>query len=292
MLSVQSNKNINEETACLYLVPTPIGNLEDMTFRAVRILKEVDLILAEDTRNSGHLLKHFDITTPMQSFHEFSTEEQVDRYIQMLVDGKRLALISDAGMPLINDPGHPLVTRMITEQLPIIALPGANAALTALIASGLASDQFFYLGFFPRKKQEQEQILDWLGRQRGTAIFYESPHRIKKTVERLSKVLPVETKLVIARELTKKFEEFLRGNIVEIQTYLSEFTLKGEIVLMIEAGTLVNYGSQNIDIENLKQVVEDWIEVQRVSPIKAIKEVAKQYQLKKQDVYDAYHELK
>lgn len=290
-MQIQSSFHREDTQGCLYLVPTPIGNLEDMTYRAIRMLSEVDLILAEDTRNSGHLLKHFEISTPMQSFHDFSTDADIDKCIQRLQQGQTMALISDAGMPLINDPGHPLVTRAISENIAIIALPGANAALTALIASGLVSDRFTYLGFFPRKHQEQETLLKWIGLARGTVIFYESPHRIAKTIDRMAEILPDTTRVVIARELTKKFEEYLRGTIKEIQLYLTETTPKGEMVLLIEAGSLIEIQQEELTVEAMKQLVDEWIEREGVAPMKAIKAVAKQYQLKKQEVYDAYHEL-
>lgn len=290
-MQIQSSFHRDDTQGCLYLVPTPIGNLEDITYRAVRMLSEVDLILAEDTRNSGHLLKHFEISTPMQSFHDFSTDADIDKYIQRLQQGQTMALISDAGMPLINDPGHPLVTRAISENIAIIALPGANAALTALIASGLVSDRFTYLGFFPRKQQEQETLLKWIGLSRGTMIFYESPHRIAKTIDHMAEILPDTTRVVIARELTKKFEEYLRGTIKEIQLYLTESTPKGEMVLLIEAGSLIEIQQEELTVEAMKQLVDEWIEREGVTPMKAIKAVAKQFQLKKQEVYDAYHEL-
>lgn len=277
---------------CLYLVPTPIGNLGDMTYRAVDLLKRVDMILAEDTRNSLRLLKHFEITTPMASFHEFSGADRVAEWVQALQDGCRIALISDAGMPLINDPGHPLVQGALAHALPVIALPGANAALTALIASGLVSDRFTYYGFFPKKKREGEALLDCIGHRAETAILYETPHRIEKTLSLLETTYPSATQIVLARELTKKFEEYLRGTVEEVVDYVRTHPLKGEIVLLIEGQALVKQEDMSEWSEAiLKDQVQNLVDNSGVTPNEAIKQVAKRHHLRKQAVYNAYHDL-
>lgn len=273
----------------LYLIPTPIGNLEDMTYRAVRLLGEVDLLLAEDTRHTIKLLNHFGINTKMQSFHEHSNLHEIDNYIEKLQQGQSIGLVSDAGMPLINDPGHPLVTRVLDADIPVVSLPGANAALTALIASGLSAERFTYYGFFPRDKKEQQNILELIGNHDETALFYESPYRIKQAIQAVIKHLGQEREVVIARELTKSYEEYLRGQALELLTYLEENQLKGEIVLLIEGGGLKTVA--NFDHLTYKQHVELLMSSQGLIPKEAIKQVAKLRSVKKQEVYNAFHEL-
>ncbi|MGX7077874.1 16S rRNA (cytidine(1402)-2'-O)-methyltransferase [Globicatella sanguinis] len=275
----------------LYLVPTPIGNLEDMTFRAIHTLKQVDLILAEDTRRTIKLLNHFEIKQPMMSFHEHSSQNQVIQLIERLVQGENLALVSDAGMPLINDPGHPLVQAAIQHNISVIALPGANAAITALVASGLNAERFTYYGFFPRETKEQKDLAILIGQRNETAIFYESPFRLKKTVKRIAEYLSADTQIVLAREISKQYEEYLRGKLSEILEFLEHNEIKGEFVLLVEGGrgvTAVN--SVVIDLElPLKEQVDQWIAEYGVSSKEAIKEVAKLNGLRKQLVYQAYH---
>ncbi|WP_124057803.1 16S rRNA (cytidine(1402)-2'-O)-methyltransferase [Vaginisenegalia massiliensis] len=293
----QKSYQPDQTIGALYLVPTPIGNLDDMTYRAVKVLASVDLILAEDTRNSIKLLNHFDIHQPMKSFHEFSRPSDLDYYASLLEAGQQIALISDAGMPLINDPGHPLVQRALAMNLPVIALPGANAALTALVASGLDCRQFTYYGFFPRATKEQKQLLSLVGQRQETAIFYESPFRVKKSVQAIQKELGPQTNLVLARELTKRYEEYLRATAAELLTHLADHELKGECVLLIEGG---QGGRSEAEIDDTltdasdltwKQQVEALMAAQGLDAKEAIKHVAKQQQVKKQLVYQAYHEL-
>ena len=263
--------DITNNTGHLYLIPTPIGNLEDMTYRAVRMLQDVELILAEDTRQTVKLLNHFNIQTKMKSFHEHSHPHEIDSFIELLFAGHDIGLVSDAGMPLINDPGHPLVERALQENIKVISLPGANAALTALIASGLSTKCFTYYGFFPRDKKEQV------------------PYRIKQAVAAIEKTLGPHCSLVIARELTKHYEEYLRGDAQELLAYLEEHPLKGEIVLLIEGGGL----ETEVDFNQLpfKEHVELIMSVQGMIAKDAIKQVAKLRGVKKQEVYNAYHEL-
>ncbi|MGY4105204.1 16S rRNA (cytidine(1402)-2'-O)-methyltransferase [Ignavigranum ruoffiae] len=290
-MQIQQSFKLQEEIGSLYLVPTPIGNLEDMTYRAVRVLQEVDLILAEDTRNSGVLLQHYQISTPMNSFHDHSDSQKVDRLVEGLQAGTAYALISDAGMPLINDPGHPLVQACIAQHIPVVALPGANAALTALIASGLAADRFTYYGFFPRKGSDQDQVLAEVGQGSGTAIFYESPHRIHKTVKKLQEQLAESTQLVLGRELTKKFETYIRGDVQSIERWLGDQTLKGELVLLIESGQAKQNEFEAINSLSLAEQVQQIIDSQACTPTQAIKKVAKLNQLSRNQVYAAYHQL-
>ena len=275
----------------LYLVPTPIGNLEDMTFRAIDTLKQVDLILAEDTRRTIKLLNHFEIKQPMMSFHEHSSQNQVIQLIERLVQGENLALVSDAGMPLINDPGHPLVQAAIQHNISVIALPGANAAITALVASGLNAERFTYYGFFPRETKEQKDLTILIGQRNETAIFYESPFRLKKTVKRIAEYLSADTQIVLAREISKQYEEYLRGKLSEILEFLEHNEIKGEFVLLVEGGRGVTVvDSAVIDLElPLKEQVDQWIAEYGVSSKEAIKEVAKLNGVRKQLVYQAYH---
>ncbi|MCW6664407.1 16S rRNA (cytidine(1402)-2'-O)-methyltransferase [Aerococcaceae bacterium NML191219] len=287
----QSFAPYKEEVGALYLVPTPIGNLEDMTFRAIRILQEAALILAEDTRTTIKLLNHFAIDTPMHSFHEHSSPAQVEAVMMRLRQGDHVALVSDAGMPLINDPGHPLVQAVLAEGLAVVALPGANAALTALVASGLGCQQFAYYGFFPRGSKEQEQILQQVQARKETAIFYESPYRLKKSLFAIAKKMPVDTKVVVARELTKRYETYLRGTAAELTEYLANQEVKGECVLLIEGHEEVAPSVESWQELSLKAHVEQLMADEDISAKEAIKQVAKLRQLKKQEVYQAYHEL-
>lgn len=277
----------------LYLVPTPIGNLEDMTFRAINTLKEVDIILAEDTRQTGKLLNHFEIETRMLSFHDHSKSEEVERFVDWLSQGQSLALVSDAGMPLINDPGHPLVQRALEESLSVVSLPGANAALTALVASGLPAHRFAYYGFFPRTAKEQQTILQEIQLRGETAIFYESPYRIQKALEKIQDQLGTQTPVVVGRELTKRFETYLRGSVGELLEFLKDQTIKGEIVLLIycEPGQVSSNGDPEVAELPLKDQVQALMDKNNLSPKEAIKQVAAARQIKKQIVYAAYHDL-
>ncbi len=216
----------------LYLVPTPIGNLEDMSFRAVRILKEVDLILAEDTRTSAPLLKHFGIDKKLFSHHQHNEHKSVTEVIRFLKEGKQIALISDAGTPAISDPGFLLVREAIRNDLPIECLPGATAFVPALVNSGLAADRFTFEGFLPVKKGRQTRMKELVNESR-TMIFYESPHRLLKTLEEFAQYFGPERQASVSRELTKLFEETVRGNLEEIKIYFETHTLKGEIVICV-----------------------------------------------------------
>ena len=275
----------------LYLVPTPIGNLEDMTFRAIRHLKEADLILAEDTRNTIKLLNHFEIETPMQSFHEHSQADRLQHLLERLAQGQDLALVSDAGMPLINDPGHPLVDATLSQGLAVVALPGANAALTALIASGLSCQTFTYYGFFPRDKKGQVAVLDLVAGQEATAIFYESPHRIKQALQAIRQELGPDRAVVIARELTKRYETYIRGEVHQVLMSLADQEIKGECVLLVAGGGKVETGPALTAETDLKALVQDLMAQEGLNAKQAIKQVAKTYGLKKQSVYQAYHDL-
>tara|TARA_B110000444_G_scaffold138655_1_gene130184 strand:+ start:727 stop:1410 length:684 start_codon:yes stop_codon:yes gene_type:complete len=218
----------------LFLVPTPIGNLEDITLRAIRILKESDLILAEDTRTSGKLLKHFDIATSMQSFHMHNEHKMLDRIIEKLKSGTQISLISDAGTPGISDPGFLLVRACVAASIPTECLPGATALIPALVQSGFPSDRFIFEGFLPPKKGRQTRIKSWKD-QSKTIVFYESPHKIVKTLKQLKEFLGADRKLSVIREISKMFEETQRGTVSELLTHFEAKPPKGEFVLVIEA---------------------------------------------------------
>ena len=214
----------------LFLVPTPIGNLEDMSFRAIRILKEVDLILAEDTRTSAPLLKHFGIDKKLFSHHQHNEHKSVTEVIRFLKEGKQIALISDA--PAISDPGFLLVREAIRNEIPLECLPGATAFVPAVVNSGLAADRFTFEGFLPVKKGRQTRMKE-LANEARTMIFYESPHRLLKTLEELAHYLGADRQASVSRELTKMFEETVRGTLNEIKIHYETHTLKGEIVICV-----------------------------------------------------------
>jgi len=216
----------------LFIVPTPIGNLGDLTFRAVKVLKEVDFILAEDKRVSATLLRHIECETPLLSYHDFNKEKITPQLIERLKDGQSLALISDAGTPGISDPGFYLVRAAIDQGIAPVALPGPNAAITALSASGLPTDQFTFVGFLPPKSARRRKFLQQFSDAHQTLIIYESPYRVVKTIADIASVFG-DCKLVIGRELTKKFEEYLRDSPQNLLEYFTRTKPRGEFVLLL-----------------------------------------------------------
>ncbi len=223
-----------KQNTSLYICPTPIGNLEDITFRTVRILKEADHILAEDTRTSGTLLKHYGITTPTSSYHTFNEHRVLRSLIERMNNGEVLALISDAGTPGISDPGFLIVRECLNHQLKVECLPGATAFVPALIKSGFPSDSFVFEGFLPHKKGRKTKF-EQIKEEKRTIILYESPHRLKKTLAQLKEILPDQRQISVSRELTKIFEETITGTSEEVETYFSTKEVKGEIVIVISA---------------------------------------------------------
>jgi 16S rRNA (cytidine1402-2'-O)-methyltransferase len=282
----------HEQGSCLYLVATPIGNLEDMTVRALRILKEVDVIAAEDTRNTKKLCNYFDITTPLISYHEHNQEQGGEKILHFLREGKSVALVSDAGLPCISDPGADIVVKAIEEDIAVVPIPGANAALTALIASGISPQPFYFFGFLKRHKKERRTQLEKIAKRDETIIFYEAPHRLKETLKDLELVLGGNRQIVMARELTKKFEEFLRGTIAEALIWANDNEIRGEFCLVIEgnseddSSSEANYWDAMTVIEHVDYLVEE----KQQNPKEAIKEVAKLRGLAKRDVYQQYHQ--
>lgn len=220
------------EPGKLYLVPTPIGNLGDMTYRAVAVLKGVDLILAEDTRTSGFLLKHYEIATQAQSFHAHNEHKKTNEVIDKLKSGTSIAQISDAGTPGISDPGFLLVRAALENDVPVESLPGATAFVPALVNSGFPCDRFVFEGFLPHKKGRQTRIQALL-EEKKTSVFYESPHRLLKTLEQFKEILG-ERNISVSRELTKKFEETVTGSLDEVIAYFKSKSIKGEFVLVLE----------------------------------------------------------
>lgn len=216
----------------LYIVPTPIGNLEDMTFRAVRLLKEVDLILAEDTRTSGILLKHYDIQTKMQSYHKFNEHKAISHIIDRLKGGEIIALISDAGTPGISDPGFLIAREAARENIDVECLPGATAFVPALVGSGIPCDKFCFEGFLPQKKGRMTRLKNLADEER-TIVFYESPHRIVKTLTQLAEYMGEERFAATCREISKKYEETLRGTLKELILHFTLNEPKGEFVIVV-----------------------------------------------------------
>ncbi len=217
----------------LYLVPTPIGNLEDITLRAIRILKEVDIILAEDTRKTGILLKHYDIGKPVMAHHKFNEHKTVPIIVNRIKSGETIALVSDAGTPGISDPGFLIARACIEEGLDVECLPGATAIIPALVNSGLPNDRFSFEGFLPQKKGRLKRLNE-LAEEQKTMVFYESPYRLLKTLAQFAEVFGENRKASVSRELTKIYEENIRGTLRELIDYYSKSTLKGEIVLIVE----------------------------------------------------------
>lgn len=263
----------------LYLVATPIGNLKDVTHRAVDILKQSDIILCEDTRHSAPLLKHYGIHKPLKSYHKFSESKLQQQILNWLKDGKTLSLISDAGTPSICDPGERLVHKCLEESLPVIPIPGPCALIHALIGSGLVTTPFQFLGFLPKKKGElMEVLLDTLSYQ-GTTICYESPKRIQNSLELIARLDP-EREVVIARELTKKFEEFIRGT---AENLAKRDQLKGELVLLIDRCRHDMW--ESLSLEDHLQIIQDTFNVSEKESIKIVSQIRP---ISKREIYKKF----
>lgn len=280
-------KSNEPTTGTLYLVATPIGNLQDISFRAVQVLKSVDLIAAEDTRNTRKLLTHFQIATPMISYHEHNERKQSQALIRRLQQGESIALVSDAGMPLLSDPGEIMVEEALRSEIPVVPIPGANAALSALIASGIPTRPHLFLGFLPRKKRQRKQELEKWTTVPATLIIYESPHRL---LDLLTEMLEIwgDRRIVIVRELTKKYEEWLRGTIRECLTYIQAEGVRGEYTLVVEGAS----ESEKNPWWKAKSVVEhvDHYIANGWMKKEAIRLVAEDRQMPKREVYQAYHQ--
>ena len=285
MTYMEIQKSFKQEGASLYLVATPIGNLGDMTPRCIETLKSVDLIAAEDTRHTKKLCHAFEIETPLTSYHEHNKDSKGNQIIALLEEGKNIALVSDAGLPCISDPGYEIVADAIKAGYAVVPIPVANAALSALIASGLVPQPFLFYGFLNRVKSKKKKELEDLKYQPFTTIYYESPHRIKETLQVMLEILG-NRRVVIARELTKQYEEFIRGTIQEILEVADE--LRGEMVVIVEGTTEKKEEVvwwQDLDIiEHVNYYIE-----QGHSPNESIKRVAKERKLAKNEVYRTFH---
>ena len=279
---MKRQSSFNNDSKTLYLVATPIGNLEDITFRAVNILKEVDMIYCEDKRVSSKLLNHYEISKPLKTYHDHNKVIKSEELINNLKENKNIALISDAGYPLISDPGYYVIREAIKEGFNVVSIPGANAALSALVVSGIAPHPFMFYGFLDSKESKRKKELEALKNHTETLIFYESPHRINKTIKNLYEVYG-ERDLVVARELTKKFEEIIRGT---TKSLLDLGEIKGEIVIILE-------GLKDSFIESDLSLLEeiDLYMSEGMSSKDAIKKTAKNRNMPKQEVYKEYHNL-
>ena len=290
---MKSQKSFSQAqtTGTLYLVATPIGNLEDMTVRAIRMMKEADIIAAEDTRNTKKLCNYFEIDTPLMSYHEHNLEYGGEKILDLLRNGKSIALVSDAGLPCISDPGADIVAKALEEEITVVPIPGANAALSALISSGLSTLSFSFLGFLPRQKKDRRAALENIKYKQETMLFYEAPHRLKETLRDAESILGSTRKIVLAREITKKFEEFLRGSLEEAVKWAENEEIRGEFVLVMDGAS-----------DEEQQVTENWwatltiaehvehlVNTQKLSSKEAIKAVSVERQLPKRDVYQEYH---
>lgn len=283
---MQRQSSYTKDGGKLFLVPTPIGNLEDITIRAKKVLTDADYIAAEDTRTSGILLEKIGVHNHMISFHKYNSKERAPELIKLMQDGATIAEISDAGMPVISDPGYILVQECIKNNIPVVPLPGPSAFATALIASGFDAQPFTYFGFLPRKAMEQKGYFEKMRDFRGTSIFYEAPHRLAKTLKTLAEVLPAERQIVAARELTKIHEEFIRGTVAEVSSYFAENAPRGEFVILISPNT---EAPKQLSWPDLIKLVNDLVQ-KGESKKDAIKEVAKEHHVSKNELYDQYHQ--
>lgn len=272
------------EEGMLYLCATPIGNLEDITLRVLRVLQEADVIYCEDTRNTLKLLRHFEIAKPLQSYHDHSPEARAQKIADDVRAGRQVALVSDAGMPVISDPGFDLVNLFRRENLPYTVLPGASASLTALVLSGIAADRFLFEGFLPRKKKDLEARLALLDKESATAIIYESPHRLSATLDVFAKRWP-ERECAAVREITKRFEETVRGTTVSVRDHFNANAPRGEFVLILGGAVETETSAEDTLAQGLalaKQLIQDG-----ASTNQAAKEAAQATGLSKRTIYQA-----
>jgi 16S rRNA (cytidine1402-2'-O)-methyltransferase len=269
----------------LYLVGTPIGNLEDITLRAVRVLKEADLIACEDTRQTQKLLNHYGIVTKTTSYHEHNEMTRAPELVKELEEGARIALVTDAGVPGISDPGYRLISLAIRHNIPVVPIPGASAFLSALVASGLPTDSFRFSGFLPAKRGQRRQALESVKDSPRTQVFYEAPHRVKEALEDVVEILGTDRQVVVARELTKLHEEFLRGGAAEVLESLNaRGDIKGEITLLIgkaEAGGRTSEVVRPAVAQRMQEVIA----AENLDEKAALKKVAKEFGVSKSEAY-------
>ena len=275
----------NQKKGNLYIIATPIGNLEDITLRALRVLKEVDLIAAEDTRQTLKLLNHYEINKPLISYHRHNEETKSEILIEKLRNGENIALVSDAGTPGICDPGEEVIKKAIEDNIEVIPIPGACAMINALIVSGISTKEFEFLGFLPLNKKLRRQKLKEIENSSKTIIIYEAPHKMKTTLGDLKEILK-DRKIVLARELTKIHEEFIRGTVEEVTEYFAQNAPRGEFVILISPNT---EAPKQLSWSELIDLVNNLVEKGK-SKKDAIKQVAKEHHVSKNELYDQYHQ--
>lgn len=275
----------------LYVVPTPIGNLEDITLRALRILREVDSIACEDTRHTQKLLNHFNISKPRYSYHEHNEAARAQEIVERIARGERVALVSDAGMPGISDPGQRVIQAVIAGSLKVVVLPGPSASIAALVASGLPTDGYRFVGFLPSRTGERRTALEQLRAAAETIVFYEAPHRLLEMLSDLEDILGPERKLAVARELTKIHEEILRGSVSQVRAELQQRdSVKGEIVVIVGG----EHGSEsgNIEKQSLPQRMCEILNAGELDEKEALKEVAREFGVSKSEAYREWQRKK
>ena len=275
--------SFKNDKASLYLVPTPIGNLGEMTIRSIEVLKSVNYIACEDTRNTIKLLNHFDIKAKLISHHEHNLHVAIPKILHLLEEGKNIAIVSDAGYPAISDPGYELVKAVIDASYNVVPISGCNAALDALVVSGIAPQPFMFYGFLSHENKNKKKELEELKNQMMTIVFYEAPHRIKKTLTVMLEILG-DRHIALCRELTKKHEEIIRGTISEVLEICDD--LKGEMVIVVEGAKEIV--EEEVFEQSIKEHVQSFVD-KGMSAKDAIKEVAKIRKLKKNHVYEEYH---
>ncbi|REB11448.1 16S rRNA (cytidine(1402)-2'-O)-methyltransferase [Sporosarcina sp. BI001-red] len=286
-----TQKSAECENGVLYLVGTPIGNLEDMSYRAIRILKEADMIAAEDTRNTVKLSNHFEIDTPFMSYHEHNLEVGGRKILELLAEGKTIALVSDAGMPCISDPGADIAEKAIANGYAVVPVPGPNAAISALVASGIPTQPFLFFGFLDRQKKKRRLQLESLQNRQETLLFYEAPHRLKETLRALKEQFGSDRRITLARELTKRYEEFVRGTIEEALNWAESTEIRGEFCLVVEGTDETKPETEELWWSALTPVehVEQLMEQKGYTSKEAIREASADRGVSKREVYQAYH---
>jgi 16S rRNA (cytidine1402-2'-O)-methyltransferase len=280
-------KTQNKSEGILYVVSTPIGNLEDITLRALRILKEVDLIAAEDTRRTRQLLTHYGIRKPLISYHEHNQRSREDQLIEKLREGEKIALVTDAGTPGISDPGDALIRRIANERIPLVPIPGPSAAIAALSISGLPTESFLFYGFLPAKASARKRFLEGLKKRPETIIFYESPRRIAALLQEVLEILG-NRQIVVAREITKVFEETFRGTIAQVLEKLGDGEVRGEITVILSGNTQ----EEEIDSLSIREALQDYVLNTGASMKEAIEKVAEDLGAGKREVYQESLKLK
>jgi 16S rRNA (cytidine1402-2'-O)-methyltransferase len=283
-LTPNASRLTEHQPGTLYVIATPIGNLEDLTFRALRILREVDLVAAEDTRHSRKLFSHYGIGTPLTSFFQHNEAVKGERILEDLRQGKSVALISDAGTPAIADPGFLLVRRCREERIPVIAVPGPSAVVTALSIAGLPTDRFAFEGFLPAKTKGRREALRRLRQEERTTVFYEAPHRLPATLRDLVEELGAEREVAVARELTKIHEELYRGTAAAALDHFASDRVRGEIVLMVAPAADAEFGVEQANAGSLEEALRK-LSAEGLPPRHAVKQVAKEFGLPRDEVY-------